>query len=72
MVVIGAVKHKRCMKKKVVVIGNLVYAGESGKASLVQCYLKRYMKEVPLWIPCRKVVQMVGIMDAKTLRWMCV
>jgi hypothetical protein len=72
MVVIGVVKNKRCMKKNVVVMGNLVYAGGSRKASLVQCHLKRNMKEVPLWIPRRKVVQMVGIMGAKTLRWVCV
>ena len=48
MVVIGAVKKKRCMKKKVVVMGSLVYAEGSGKASLVQCHLKINIKEVPL------------------------
>ena len=47
MMVIGAVKNKRCVRKKVVVMGSLVHAGGSGKASLVQCHLKRNMKEVP-------------------------
>lgn len=38
------------------------------EASLVKCHLKRNMKEVSIWVPCRRVVQIVDIMSAKALR----
>lgn len=43
-----------------------VREGISGKV-----HLKRNLKEVIMWMPCRKVVQIVDMMSAKALRQEC-
>lgn len=44
---------------------------EVERTSLVKCHLKRNMKQVSIWLACRRVVLILGIMSAKALRQGC-